>query len=270
MTRIVPVYIFSMALALLSLSAHALELGDSPLALVGDNGLKAVVAPTVDESQALVKLTGLNHPLNGVVMLADVEQRDNDGRAYRAEVNGKKRSLVVYAKSYWAPSDYTAYVPGQDEPLAVKANEEASGQIKLDELKAEYEQQMSEGRQAQLARFDRSGAIEKQKAALSAIDASASKVCGSTVSTNVDWDALTNEQLNNLNITGYCGQVAAEMEYLCLSDGDFRERIKDISTVECGFSNALDITRNDQKLVFQTSEEAKNQRETISGFLQTL
>lgn len=270
MTRIVSSFFSSIALALLSLSTHALELGDSPLALVGDNGLEAIVAPTADETQALVKLTGLNHPLDGVVMLTEVEQRDNDGRAYRAEVDGKPRSLVVYAQSYWSPTDYTAYVPGQQEPHAIKADESRSAQINLDELIAEYEQQMSEGIQTKLARFDRTQAIQRQQTALKAIDESASKVCGSPVSTNVDWEALTNDQLNNLNITGYCGQVASEMEYLCLSDGSFKQRVKEVSEVECGFADALNISRDDQTLVFQTKEDAQNQRETINGFLQTL
>ncbi|MFC4259602.1 hypothetical protein ACFOZ5_11230 [Marinobacter lacisalsi] len=270
MTRIVSIFVSSIALALLSLSTHALELGDSPLVLVGDNGLEAVVAPTADEKQALVKLTGLDHPMNGVVMLADVEQRDNDGRAYRAEVDGKQRSLVVYAQSYWSPTDYTAYVPGQQEPHAIKADEEGSAGISLDGLVAEYEQQMNEGIQARLARFDRAKAVQRQQSALEAIDESASKVCDSPVSTSVNWEALNNDQLNNLNIAGYCGQVAAEMEYLCLSNDGFKERVKEVSEVECGFADSLNLSRDDQTVVFQTEEDASNQREAINGFLQTL
>ena len=273
MTRIVSTFFPSIALALLSLSSlstYALELGGSPLALVGDNGLEAIVAPTADETQALVKLSGLDHPMNGVVMLADIEQRDNDGRAYRAEVDGKQRSLVVYAQSYWAPTDYTAYVPGEQEPHAVKADEQRSGQVDLKKLTAEYEQQMKEGVQARLARFDRNKAIQRQQNGLQAIDASASKVCSSPLSTDVDWEALSNEQLNNLNIPGYCGQVAAEIEYLCLSDADFKQQVKEISEVDCGFANSLDLSRDGQTLKFQTREDAKNQRETINGFLKTL
>ena len=270
MNRIVSTIAFSTALALLSLSTHAVELGDNPLALVGENGLQAVVAPTADETQALVKLTGLDHPLNGVVMLADIEQRDNSGRAYQAEVDGRKRSLIVYAKSYWAPTDYTAYIPGKEEPQAVSADDERSADISLQALAAEYEQQLSEGVQARLARFDRDKALQRQQAALRAMDQSASRVCGTPVSTNVNWEALSNEQLNSLNITGYCGQVAAEMEYLCLSDNGFKQRVKGISEVACGFADTLDITRNDETLVFQTHKDAKNQRETINGFLKTL
>lgn len=270
MIRIVPTYFFTLALALLSLSTHALELGDSPLALVGDNGLEAVVAPTADGSQALVKLSGLDHPMNNVVMLTEVEERDNDGRAYRAEVDGKQRSLVVYAQSYWSPTDYTAYVPGQQEPYAVKADEARSAQINLDELVSEYEQQMNDGVQAGVARFNRAKAVERQQKALAAIDESASKVCGSQVSTQVDWESLSNDQLNNLNISGYCGQVAAEMEYLCLSSDSFKERVKEVSEVECGFADSLNLSRDDQTLVFQTEKDASNQRETINDFLQTL
>ncbi|WP_328189803.1 hypothetical protein [Marinobacter sp. OP 3.4] len=270
MTRTFSTFVASVALALLSLSAHALELGDSPLALVSDSDLEAAVVHTADDSQALVKLSGVNHPLDGVVMLAEIEEREDSSRAYRAEVDGKMRSLVVYASSYWAPTDYTAYVPGQQEPYAVKADEERSAQINLDELMAQYEQQKNEGVQAELARFDRGKALQRQQSALQAIDESASKVCGSPVTTRVDWEALTNEQLNSLSISGYCGQVAAEMEYLCLSDDGFKERVREISEVDCGFADSLNLGRDGQKVVFQTKEDAKNQRETINGFLQTL
>jgi len=43
-----------------------------------------------------------------------------------------------------------------------------------------------------------------------------------------------------------------------------------ISEVDCGFGDALDLRRNANKLVFQTREEAENQREAINGFLQNL
>lgn len=142
-------------------------------------------------------LTGLNHPLDGVVILAEVEQRDNDGRVYRAEVDGKQRSLVVYAQSYWSPTDYTACIPGQQEPHAIKADEERCAAINVDGL-------------------------------------------------------------------------VAEMEYLCLSDASFKQQVKEISEVSCGFADALNLSRDDQTLVFQTSEDASNQRETINDFLQTL
>ena len=270
MTRIVSTLFSFIALALLSLSIQALELGDNPLALVGDKGLEVIVAPTTDDRQALIKLTGLNHPLDGVVIMANVEQRDNDGRAYRAEVDGKPRSLVVYAQSYWTPTDYTAYIPGQQDPHAVTVDEERSAGINPADLVAEYEQQMSEGIQARLARFNRTKAMQRQRNALQAVDESASEACGSPVSTEVDWEVLTNHQLNNLNIAGYCGQVAAEMEYLCLSSDRFKQQMKEISKVDCGFADSLDISRDDQTLMFQTREHAKNQRETISNFLQEM
>lgn len=270
MTRILPTFVTAVALALLSLSTHALELGDSPLALVGDGDLQAVVAPTADDSQALVRLSGVNHPIDGVVFLANIEKREDDSRAYRAEVDGKMRSLVVYAKSYWAPTDYTAYVPGQDEPYAVKVDEERSAQLKPNELMAQYEQQMGNGVQAELARFDRGKALQRQQSALQAMDESASKVCGTPITTHVNWEALTNDQLNKLNIVGYCGQVVAEIEHFCLRDDAFKERIKEISKVDCGFADSLNVGLDGQTLVFQTKEDAQNQRDAITGFLQTL
>lgn len=263
-------FVFPIALALLSLSAHALELGDSPMALTGDNDLQVTIAPTADGSQALVKMTGFDHPLAGLVLLASVEERSDDERAYRAEVDGKMRSLVVYADSPWATSDYTAYIPGQQESHAMKLEEEQGSDMDLQALVAEYEQQKERGEQEKLARFDRDKAVHRQQRALEGIDRSASEVCGSEVTTRVDWDALDNEQLNRLSISGYCGQVTSEIGYMCRRDEGFRQKAKAISEVNCGFADTMDLRRDAGKLVFETREDARNQRDSIKDFLQTL
>lgn len=270
MIRRFPTCFLLIALALLSLSARALEPGDQAEVLTNDSGVSATLLPGSDGNQALVRLSGVDHPMDGVVMLATIEQRPNDERAYRAEIDGKMRSLVVFARSYWAPTDYTAYIPGREEPYALAVDEERSAQVDKAALVAEYEQQMEQGIQARLARFDREKALERQQAALQAIDESASDVCDTRITTRVNWEELDNNQLNSLSISGYCGQVAAEMEYLCRKDDSFKQKVKDVAGVDCGFGNALDLSRDAGKLVFRTREDARNQRETINNFLQTL
>lgn len=270
MIRSISTLVLLMALALLPLSVHALELADDPLVLDGEEGVRATIAPTVDGSQALVKITGADHPIDGVILLADIEQRENDERAYRAEVEGRMRSLILFARSHWASTDYTAYIPGQDESHALAVDEDRSSSTDLQALQEQYQQQQEQGLQQQLARFNRDKAVRRQRQALGEIDASVSEVCGQEVTTRVDWESLDNNQLSDLNISGYCGQVAAEMEYLCRRDEPFREKVADISAIECGFSDALDLSRDAGKLVFQTRKEARNQRETINDFLQKL
>ncbi len=270
MIRRVVTVVFSLALAHLPVSGHALELGDNPLALESEGGLQVTIAPTEDGSQALVKMTGVDHAIDGVVMLAEVEKRENEERAYQARVNGKIRSLVMYAKSHWASGDYTAYIPGQAEPHALTKNEEQSSSMDLAALQTEYEQQEERGTQEKVARFDREKAVKRQQQALSAIDRSASEVCGNPVSTRVDWEALDDNQLNNLSISGYCGQVAAEMEHLCRRDDSFREKMPVISEVDCNFGDALDLSQNGGKVAFQTQQDTRNQRDTITDFLREL
>ena len=93
MIRRFPTRSLLIALALLSLSARALELGDQAEVLTSESGVSATLVPTADGSKALLRLNGVDHPLDGVVMLTEVEKRPNDERAYRAEINGKLRSL---------------------------------------------------------------------------------------------------------------------------------------------------------------------------------
>ncbi|WP_372972269.1 hypothetical protein [Marinobacter sp.] len=270
MIRRFPTCFLLIALALLSLSARALEPGDDAEVFTSDGGVSVTLLPMADGNQALVRLNGVDHALDGVVMLARIEQRPNDERAYRAEIDGKMRSLVVFARSYWAPTDYTAYIPGREEPYALMADEEGSARVDKVALMAEYEQQTEQGVQAALARFDRDKALERHKDALRAVDASASKVCGTEVTTRVNWKGLDNEQLNSLSISGYCGQVAAEMEHLCRKEADFKQKVAEVSGIDCGFGDTLDLRREAGKLVFRTREDARNQREAITGFLRNL
>lgn len=145
MIRRFPTCSLLIALALLSLSARALELGDQAEVLTSESGISATLVPTADGSKALLRLNGVDHPLDGVVMLTEVEKRPNDERAYRAEINGKLRSVVVFARSYWAPTDYTAYIPGREEPYALVADEAGGASVDRKALMAEYQQQMEQG-----------------------------------------------------------------------------------------------------------------------------
>ncbi|SFR75676.1 hypothetical protein SAMN05216203_2810 [Marinobacter daqiaonensis] len=270
MSRIVSSLVFSMTLALLSLSAQAIDLADSPLLLKGEKDVEAIIAPTGDGTQALVRITGLNHPTDGVVFLTDIEKRENDGRAYRAEVDGKVRSLILYAPSYWANAEYSTHVPGLTGAIGLMPVEKTGEKVDLRQLVAEYEQQKGKGVQAELARFDRKKAAHRQEEVLQEIDKSASQVCNSPITTRVEWATLSDEQLNALSISGYCGQVASEMEYLCAEDKGVREDLGAISAVECHFSDKLELRRKDNTLVFATSEDETNQRDRIRDFLKNL
>lgn len=269
MSRLVTTFVFSVALALLSLSSLAIEPGD-PLLLEGENGLEVILIPDTGGEQALIRISGLDHPIEGVVFLTEIEAREGDSRAYRAKVDGKMRSLIVYAPSFWATSEYTAYVPGDIEPHALMLNEEGTGRLDTGELTAEYEQQAEEGRQEQLAAFNRDSATERQQASLSELDRAASKACGNQVETRVDWASLSDEQLSSLSISGYCGQVATEMAYMCRKDDRFRSDVAEIANVDCQFRESLNLTREGDTLTFTTEKDEPNQREMISGFLQGL
>lgn len=271
MIRRFPHCFLLMALTLLSLSAHGLELDDPVQVLTGPDGVTATLAPTVEGDQALIRITGVDHALDGVVLLANVDQRPNDERAYRSELDGKLRTLLLFARSYWASTDYTAYIPNREEPYALAVDETQSKAADKAALLAEYQQQLQEGRQQALASFDREGALQRQQQALRAIDESASKVCGTLVKTQVDWQNLSDEQLNNLSISGYCGQVATEIESLCRKDAAFKDKLTGISEVNCAFGTTVDLQQDANRLVFRTPEtETRSQRGVINEFLQQL
>lgn len=252
-----------------SLPLAALELSKYPVVLVGEMGLEAVVAPTADEEQALVRISGLNHAIDGVVFLADIEKRDNEGRAYRAEIDGQQRSLVVRTRS-WSHMNYRSYIPGENDPRELAVDEEALKDFDTKSLLAEYESQKEDGVQAKLAEFDRENAVRNHQEALQKKDESANTACGTTVTTRVDWSEFSDDQLKTLSIAGYCGQVADEMDYMCRRNEAIKEDVAEISEVTCAFTDELKLRQQGSTLVLTTTQDEPNQEEFIRSFLRNL
>ncbi|WP_416638757.1 hypothetical protein [Pseudomonas sp. OHS18] len=82
------------ASTLLTFNASALELAKYPKTFVADKGISVVIAPSSDEKQALVQISGINHPLDEVVLLTDVKPRSQDESDYATTLDGSAYVLI--------------------------------------------------------------------------------------------------------------------------------------------------------------------------------
>lgn len=250
----------------LTFNASALELAKYPKAFVADKGINVVLAPSSDEKQALVQISGINHPLDEVVLLTDVKPRSQDESDYATTLDGSAYVLVGQRQE-WGGESYQLYLPGNREPLYLSFDEKTSKAVKPAELLALYEKQKKDGVQDKLAKFDREKRQQYDVERLQQMDDEASTSCGTTLKTNVDWQGLDEQLLKELSISGYCGEVVNQMNNLCSSSPEFKEQAAKLNTVECSFGKEMKIREQGNRIQFTTERDAANQGDFINAFL---
>ena len=251
--------------SLLTLNASALELAKYSQAFNAGNGISVIVAPSSDNTQALVQVSGINHPLDEVVILTTIKDRGNDDRDYSTTLNGSAYNMLVKRQD-WGGKRVKLYLPNTDG-FELGFDADKSKAAKPASLLALYEQQKKQGVQEQLSRFDREQRVADFSAQLQQIDQHASKTCGTALHTQVDWQALDDEKLKRLSVPSFCGEVVRQIAYLCEDNADYKTQAKQLSNVQCSFADALKLREKDATLVFTTHEKAPNQGDFINAFL---
>ena len=134
-------------------------------------------------------------------------------------------------------------------------------------LLAIYQKQEKDSLQARLAVFDRKQRVADYSARLQEIDCEASKACATSLSTQVDWSAISDEQLIGLNVPSFCGEVVNQMAYLCGKDDRYKAEAKTLKGVDCRFSESMKLREQDGQLQFTTLKDEPNQGDFINAIL---
>ncbi len=268
MRTIASALVLTLACCLTSMAAQALELARYPKVFSGPQGVELVLAPSADGKQALLRISGINHPIDQVVFLAQLQSQGRSREVYTLQLDGRSYALLHrQASAYSDAEHFVAYLPGQRDgvPLAFQADK--SKDFKAGELLTRYEQQRKQGLQDKLARFDRPKRQESYRAELAQMDKEASAACGTTVQTSVEWAAINDETMQTLSISSFCGEVAAQMERLCQNTPAFKTTAASLGQVQCLFGPQLKLRVENQRIVFTTEKDAPNQGDFVHQFL---
>lgn len=254
-----------LAASLFTLNASALELAKYPQVFDAGKGISVIVAPSSDSTQALVQVSGINHPLDEVVLLTTIKDRGNDELSYSTTLNGSASSVLVKRQG-WGGERFQLYLP-DTEGFELGFDEAKSKAAKPAALLALYEQQKKQGIQDKLSRFDREQRVTDFSAQLQQIDQEASKSCGTPLTTAVDWPAIEDDKLQRLGVPSFCGEVVRQMASLCENNAAFKAQAEQLNTVQCSFDAQLKLREGDAGLVFTTHEKAPNQGDFINAYL---
>lgn len=256
------------ACALFSTLASAQDLAAYPQVFSGPQGLEVVLAPTTDGKAALMRVSGVNHPIDKVIFLGKLERRGGSTDAYVTTLDGRDYGLVQKQSSrYGGGVQYVTYLPGRQEAVSLSFDEKKSKALSTAELKTAYTRQQKDGVQEKLARFDRDKRLASVQAELAGTDQSASTACGSPVKTAVDWKSIDDDKLKRLSVNSFCGEVASQMDSLCKNNAAFKPKAAELGQISCQFGPELKLRMDGQKLVFTTHEDAPNQGDFVQQFL---
>lgn len=254
-----------LAASLFTLNASALELAKYPQVFNAGKGISVTVAPSHDGKQALIQVSGINHPLDEVVLLSNISERGNDERDYTTTLDGSAYNLLIKRQA-WGGEQYQLYLPSTDG-FELGFDEAKSKESKPANLLALYEQQKKQGIQDKLSSFDREKRVADFSAQLQQIDQDATKACGTSLQTQVDWSAIDDDKLKRLSVPSFCGEVVSQLAGLCQNNTDYQAEAKSLKTVQCSFAAKLKLRENEATLTFTTHEEAPNQGDFINAFL---
>lgn len=253
------------ALSLLSLQVSAIELAKHPQVFDAGQGVSLAIAPSADGKQALVQVRGVNHPLDEVVFLTDIHELGNEQRDYGIRLDGRDYNLLNKRRA-WSGESYQLNLPNT-QGFELSYDEDKTKALKPADLLAVYEKQEKDGVQARLAAFDRKKRVADYSASLQEMDSEASKACGTPLATQVDWSAISDEQLIGLSVPSFCGEVVNQMAYLCGNDDRYKAQAKTLKGVDCRFGEGLKLNEKDGRLQFTTHPDEANQGDFINAIL---
>ncbi|PCC12165.1 hypothetical protein [Pseudoalteromonas sp. JB197] len=259
--------LFFIACILLCQQSFALEFAKYPIKLTSAKGENVVIIPSTDKKQALVKVTGINHEIDDIVFLTDLKPHGSNN-AYKYTYDGTQRSLVSVNAGYRCCS-YTLYIPDTRDGIYLTIKEESNPVI-VEDIKAQYQQQLSNNTQAKLATFNREKHLESQQKNILAANKEIDKQCGLKINTYVDWKSIDDTSLKQYAVGSFCAQVAKEIASMCKKDQSFKSDLAQFNAIECQFTNELKLRKNNNTLIFKTAPKAANQRQFIEAYLLNL
>lgn len=191
----------------------------------------------LDEHRALVRLTGTDTDVDGLVLPGTVTTRGRD-RAFTTRLHGNDFELLRLSDT-----DGTVFLPG-DRGFKVKFNQvgDAAGAQALGQ---DHRRQLADGSLGLVARKDFPFLQKKYDGLAQAALAEANQACHGEATFTFDWGRFPDAVMEEVDVWKRCAPFLALAKKRCPAE----------KTWVCSFGKAPDLERVDGKLVFTTTAE---------------
>ncbi|MDB4977748.1 MAG: hypothetical protein JWN48_6089 [Myxococcaceae bacterium] len=239
----------AVALSLLAGCAAAPHVALEPLRDVqqkrwftGPNGMHVELVEFAD-STALVQVLGLPSELTGKVL---AYQRVQNGE--RLEYQTKWHGGDLYALVQERDASWHAYIPGSPSGYELSYAEDKSSSIDATAIQRTHQAQQKSGELDALQRFDREAAQKSAEQALAEASASTSETCGKTLAPGIAWGSVSDAQLLDKSVSGYCESILSGLKRLCEATVGKLFVGQHVNAVECALDGDNSLKLEAQKL----------------------
>jgi hypothetical protein len=183
-------------------------------AFTGPEGLR-VQAVDLADNGALVAASGVASEATGRVVRCEREQ-DGPYLYYRTIFHGRRWNVLVRRESSAGAGTWTAYLPGASQNgFELTYAEKESAEINAQELYRQHRAQDASGQLAALQSFDRPAEERSEQEQLDAAAKRTAEDCGGPLQLQVAWNTISDEQLKEKSVSGYCESVLSGLSNIC-------------------------------------------------------
>ncbi|WP_246137593.1 hypothetical protein [Myxococcus llanfairpwllgwyngyllgogerychwyrndrobwllllantysiliogogogochensis] len=266
--NLVAVFVTTLLLgASASLAAAPVEAGK---VYSGAEGEEVAVVPLTPRSSKkfILRVQGTGSDIDGKVLpfeLKDWSTNSSEQHNYTTQWRGRGYTVL-----YMRNSNYELYVPGRGKEIRVSFDEKRTKALKSEEVYKQHQKQQEDGTLEKLMAFDRKGEMARHDKDYGAVLQDMNKSCGTSVAANIDWSTITDDQLKELSISGYCEPSLSVLKELCDVSNVAKQTVKEkVKQVSCRLGASLEPKFDAQRLIWTTSKDASNQETFAKKFYKT-
>ena len=175
----------------------------------------SVEAVDLTDGGALVRAKGVDSEAAGKVVRCE-RVEDGPYLYYRARFHGREWNVLVRKAAAGGSPAWTAYLPGASQsgfPLTYEGD--ASARVDSSALYAAHSEQTDRGELEALSRFDRPSEEASEQAELDKRAERTAKECQAQISALVEWATVSDQQLMEKSVSGYCDSILSGLRNVC-------------------------------------------------------
>ncbi|MCE9672022.1 hypothetical protein LY474_29870 [Myxococcus stipitatus] len=237
----------------------------------GPEGEEVAVIPLTprDAKKYLLRVKGTGSPIDGKVLPYELKDYSTSSTLQHNYVTqwGGRGYTVLHVRN----TNYELYVPGRNsKEIDVSFDEKRTQALKAEEVYKEHQKQDADGTLKKLMAFDRPGESARHDKEFAELLRTMNAACGSTVSAAIDWKSVTDDQLKELSISGYCEAPLESLKQLCTQSDVAKKTVQArVKQISCRFGDSLDPKLDADRLVWTTYRDASNQQDFATKFFKT-
>ncbi|MCP3104699.1 hypothetical protein LZ198_38125 [Myxococcus sp. K15C18031901] len=229
----------------------------------------AVIPLTPRESKKyILRVKGTGSPIDGKVLPFDLKDYSTSSSLQHNYVTqwGGRGYTVLYVRN----SNYELYVPGRGKEIRVSFDEKRTQALKPEEVYKEHQKQDADGTLKKLMAFDRAGESARHDKDFAETLREMNTACGASVAASIDWKSVSDDQLKELSISGYCEPPLESLKQLCDASNVAKKTVQArVKQITCRLGDSLDPKLDADRLIWTTTRDASNQQDFATKFFKT-